>query len=424
MSLKFAIAVGMSIFLAQGIALGQVCPPDCPIKGGGPKSTDCLVEFDGVTPSSSNSRVVRCNDGDPSCDKDPAPGVCGFDIRACVNNADPDLPQCTVTGVDDLRVRGSGAAGRELEAAVDALLPTTENRCTEPVRIPVPINGQGGPALGRRHIKLSENASTFGINGQALGTFKGYLDLEAGAPDPATGLAVVNVVDSSEYIEAFVALGGITLCLKPEKNVVGAGVISCGAPSGKSLRTTALGPNGSDRDGLLMQCRSAVNYTTNLIVDHNIGVVGVDGFTEEDCDAANGSLEDRSGELICNGSFQTGQLDEMSSARGEMILAPIQPLVGFPVQIIQERQPPCGDEGSQGGMSASIAVTTMRSAGTILDADNNPGVERQFDITGSPFSCENFSEEGSGGVLVFAAPQLNLPILGDGVTQFRFTDTE
>lgn len=424
MSFKLAIAVAMGFLVGQGISQAQECPPDCPVKGGGSAATDCLVEFGGVTPSSSNSRVVRCNDGDPTCDKDPEPGVCGFDIFACVNNADPDLPQCSVSGLDSVRVRGAGDEGRDLADAIDAMLPTSSNSCTDPVRISAPINGQGGPPLGRRRFQLSENASTFGINGLALGTFKGFVEFEAGAPDPGTGLAVVDLVDSSEYIEAFVPLGGITLCLKPEKPVLGAGVISCGATSGRSLRVTASGANGSDRDGLLLQCRSQVNYTTFLTVDHNIGVIGVDGFTAEDCEAQNGNIENRQGQMICNGSFETGQLDETSAAAGEMILAPIPPLVGFPVQIIQEDAPPCGDEGPSGGMSAAIAITTMRSAAKIFDADNNAGEEREFDIQGQPFSCKDFSEPGTGGVLVFAAPQLNLPILGDGVTQFRFTDTE
>jgi len=422
---KFAIALGIGLLVGQGVGLAQQCPPDCPLKGGGPAASDCLVEFGGVTPSSANSRVVRCDDGDPSCDQDPQPGVCGFDVSACLNNADPALPQCAITGVDEIRVRGGGQGGKDLGAALEALLPSSDNVCTEPVRISVPINGQGRPPLGRRRVQLSENASTFGINGLALGTFKGFVEFEAGAPDPATGLAIVDVVDSSEYIEAFVPLGGITLCLKPEP-VQGAGVISCGSPAGRSLRVNARFAGGEhyDRDGFLLQCRSSVNYTTYLTVDHNIGVVGVDGFTEEDCSAAGGNIENRMGQRICNGSFQTGQLDELSAAPGEMILAPIPPLVGFPVQIVQERNPPCGDEGPSGGMSTSIAITTMRSAAKIFDADNIPGEEREFDIQGEPFSCDDFSEPGSGGVLVFAAPQLNLPILGDGVTQFRFTDTE
>jgi len=43
-------------------------------------------------------------------------------------------------------------------------------------------------------------------------------------------------------------------------------------------------------------------------------------------------------------------------------------------------------------------------------------------ISGEPFSCDDFTTENGPGILVFAAPQLNLPVFGDAITQFRFSD--
>src|SRR5512147_2401575 len=101
----------MLFLLERGAVLADdACPPDCPVKGGGSATTDCLLEFDGVTPLGPGSRVVDCTDGDPTCDHDPTPGVCGFDLKACLNNADPSLPACTLSGIDRVRVRGGGEA--------------------------------------------------------------------------------------------------------------------------------------------------------------------------------------------------------------------------------------------------------------------------------------------------------------------------
>ncbi len=105
-----------------------------------------------------------------------------------------------------------------------------------------------------------------------------------------------------------------------------------------------------------------------------------------------------------------------------MILAPFGDLNGFAVEITQESAPPCGDEVPSGGQSVAIALTTARSRGTIVDANDVAGDVLEFDVAGEPFSCDDFSTENGPGILSFAAPQLGLPLLGDGITQFRFVD--
>lgn len=46
-----------------------------------------------------------CEDGDPSCDSLPdRVGVCQFQVRVCLNNADPELPGCAPSGVAQIKV--------------------------------------------------------------------------------------------------------------------------------------------------------------------------------------------------------------------------------------------------------------------------------------------------------------------------------
>src|SRR5688572_27137896 len=58
--------------------------PSLRVPGGGSKSTDCQVEtvFDLAAPRLDGrglpTRRQLCVDGDPTCDRDPAPGACSF----------------------------------------------------------------------------------------------------------------------------------------------------------------------------------------------------------------------------------------------------------------------------------------------------------------------------------------------------------
>lgn len=91
-----------------------------------------------------------------------------------------------------------------------------------------------------------------------------YLDFEVGTPD-SQGLAFLNVVDSPDYI--FVdasSFAPLVLCLKPMLPVTTAGVVDCGG---------------------------TLDFSIISSTDHNIGQLGVDGFTPEACTAAEGTLE-------------------------------------------------------------------------------------------------------------------------------------
>jgi hypothetical protein len=68
--------------------------------------TDCLAEFTG-TPANrpaTRPRDIRCIDGDPACDDDPAPGVCGFRVGVCLNVTDAALPACVPAELEDYAV--------------------------------------------------------------------------------------------------------------------------------------------------------------------------------------------------------------------------------------------------------------------------------------------------------------------------------
>src|SRR5262249_61131321 len=130
------------------------CPTAAPtcIPGAGPLATDCRVET--VVKGAHGTPTVRCTDGDPSCDGNPAPGECGFSLGWCFNNTDPRL-RCSAHGLTRVTVRVamkphaaarglvSAAIGAVTQAAAggtpratSVVFPqpfTTANACTSPM---------------------------------------------------------------------------------------------------------------------------------------------------------------------------------------------------------------------------------------------------------------------------------------------------
>jgi len=72
-----------------------------------------------------------CQDGDPSCDFQPqTPGRCEFHVRVCLNNADPNLPACTPSGIGTVAVsapRPRAALGADAYAILTADAATLQN---------------------------------------------------------------------------------------------------------------------------------------------------------------------------------------------------------------------------------------------------------------------------------------------------------
>ncbi len=423
------IALG-GVFLFWGGAQAQTTIP-----GGGSPKSDCLLEFAGVTPTRPGGRIVRCSDGDPNCDADGmVDQKCTFEVTACLNNADPTLPACLASGVESVRVRTRGADPSGLQAALDVFLPTSQNACTTPQQIVVPVRAHA-KELGTRHFSIDPAASSFSI-GPLFGpvaSFTGYLDLRAGAPDPVTGLAVVDVVGASDYISAYIGLAGTALCIKPVLPAINAGLISCATPGAALLRFTTVGNGVVDRDSLALICDPQVDYSSELTQDHNIGVVGENGFTSQDCENAGGHVEVPSEPHpnVCNGPFEISIGGHPDNHPGAMFIAPIgqvpgvsEPLIGLGVEITQETALPCGDEGGTGGISTPIALTTGHAAGRILHPNNNLSANPlEYAIDGEDFSCRDFAQEDGPGGLAFVAPQFHLPFVNDAITGFQFFDS-
>jgi len=88
------------------------CQPHCAaepngcIPGGGPARSDCLAEALVRAPLTVRQGrplpVVRCHDGDPSCDHDSTPGQCTFYVAWCFNVNDARLA-CRASGVTKLQ---------------------------------------------------------------------------------------------------------------------------------------------------------------------------------------------------------------------------------------------------------------------------------------------------------------------------------
>jgi hypothetical protein len=131
------------------------CPGGaCSVPGGGSLKTDCIVEYDGVTLNEPphKPRNVLCTDGDPACDLDATPnGVCNFALTACLNNPDPRFPACTGTDVASVEVRNRPPTSNShnpqlaaLQAAMQALVPTSSNVCTDEQPISVALRVRNG----------------------------------------------------------------------------------------------------------------------------------------------------------------------------------------------------------------------------------------------------------------------------------------
>lgn len=82
------------------------------VPGGGPKTTDCFMEwFTDPVPLPGRTGIPKnkliCYEGDPACDSDPnlTNKSCSFRTQLCINNADPRLPKCTPADVKTFEVK-------------------------------------------------------------------------------------------------------------------------------------------------------------------------------------------------------------------------------------------------------------------------------------------------------------------------------
>jgi hypothetical protein len=251
------------------------------------------------------------------------------------------------------------------------------------------------PGLGTRHFTIDPQTSLLRILPD-LGDFTGFsgsLDLAAGVPDPVTGLALVNIVSASEFLSVQVGLQ--TLCIKPIVPVTKAGVLSCSGG-------VDLGITSSE--------------------DHNIGTVGVNGFTADDCMVAGGTVEGPSDPHpgVCNGPVEIG-LSGVDSGVGALLIAPDDRFgtQGLPAEVTLDTGP-CDQH--TGGEPALFGFTSGLSTATISDANNVSGATLTHAESGENFSCPMWMQQDGPGRLVLSVPAVDGSSDGDVITAFVLND--
>jgi hypothetical protein len=229
--------------------------------------------------------------------------------------------------------------------------------------------------------------------GTATG-FTGFLDLAAGVPDPVSGLAQVDVVGASEFLS--IAVGNVTLCIKPMVPVTRAGVIAC---------------NGG------------IDLGVSSSQDHRIGTVGVGGFTAGDCAAAGGTIEGASDPHpgVCNGPVEVGASPELDSGVGALLIAPDDRFntEGLPAEVTIA--PGACDTHGPGDPTLFGFVSGVSRA-TILNANNVSGAVLEHDEDGENFSCPMWMQENGPGRLVLSVPAVHGSTIGDLITVFVLDD--
>ena len=167
--------VAAALVFASSNALA-VCPPSCPIPGGGKADVDCHVELASTamrinTPFHNPNKVkpgkgVSCFDGEPGCDLDgEVNNSCTFDVDLCLYNNDPALPTCSPADVTAVAVKGATKDPNlgALQSDIDALLPASASVCTTGNTVVVPLkgpNGKGAYKAGKLTFGLKAETAT------------------------------------------------------------------------------------------------------------------------------------------------------------------------------------------------------------------------------------------------------------------------
>ena len=249
-----------------------------------------------------------------------------------------------------------------------------------------------------RHFSLDPQTSELDLL-PGIGTFtgfSGFLDLAAGVPDSVTGLVSVDLVGASDFLS--VPVSGNVLCIKPMVPVTNAGVLAC---------------NGGFDLGIVST------------QDHNIGEVGVNGFTADDCASAGGTVESATDPHpgVCNGPLTVDVLPGDSGV-GALLLAPDARFgtQGLPAEFSIEPGP-CDQHGP--GTPAVFGFVSGISRTEILHANNTDAV-LQHDEQGQNFSCPLWTQENGPGRIVLGVPTLDGLRSGssasDLITVFILTD--
>ncbi len=197
-----AFLVSLSVQAHAQLCTGPLGGNDC-ITGNGSKKTDCNLEwwvptYAPLGTAGQSMPVLAgngfpknkyiCYEGDKRCDTDPVldNNSCTVTARLCVNNTDPRLPLCSITGVQAFEVKSpkstsllpqdatnlatlegiAGVGTNSLGLSIlrkKTPLPTpgssanvTQNNCTDPISIVVPlkVKSSGKIVPGKSTIRV------------------------------------------------------------------------------------------------------------------------------------------------------------------------------------------------------------------------------------------------------------------------------
>lgn len=228
--------------------------------------------------------------------------------------------------------------------------------------------------------------------------FEGFLDLTASMPDPVTGMAIIDVTGSSVYLSLDLNPDtALTFCVRPLVPAAAAGFVSC---------------------------RGGFGAGAAAFQEHNLGVVGVDGFSEDDCAQLGGGVEPAEGfhPGVCNGPVVVDTDVENDSGVGAVRIAPDEAagFAGLPAEVTLEAALPCGDEGP--GDMAVLGLVSGLSRAEIHDFNNSADQTLVHDERGENFDCYRWAEEDGPGTLILSVPTLHGFGGLDLITVFVFDD--
>jgi hypothetical protein len=231
---------------------------------------------------------------------------------------------------------------------------------------------------------------------QATG-FTGHLDLRAGSPDIQTGIAVIDVMSASEFLQLKIE-PDLLICIRPEVPALAAGVVDC--------------------DG-------GTNLGVTIRQDHRVGVVGQAGFTAQSCATAGGTVE--MGGLphpnVCNGPLTVEPSANGDSGAGAVFIAPDATLGvnGLPADVSFAIGEECPGE-QPAGFTDVFPLISNDELTEILHADNGNDA-LVYDNPGEGFSCPGWTQENGPGRLILSFPTLHGAIGGaDVINAFVFDD--
>lgn len=296
-------------------------------------------------------------------------------------------------------------------------------------------------------------------NGQ---TEQGFFEFQAGQPDPQTGIATIDVTNSSEFLFADarnVPGANIVLCIKPILPALNAGLVACngGLPGITTAQNHRLGQIGVDgftpddcasmngsiesanqicASGMIGQpCRT--NPDCDSTAGAGDGVCGLDMSrctagnsgqacrNDGDCDTAAGADDGVCGTTkphpgVCNGPL-AGSQGPIDSDPGAVIIAPntVPQLSGLPVRLSIQSTLPCVDPGPDATITFALTSGTATSK---IDHFSNGDQTVSVMSAGVNFSCSDWQNENGPGALVLNAPAIDQnPGGGDVITGFVFS---